>query len=146
MLFRSLFWCYFIIKHGDIKYETINNKNIVITKQLKIELISKIRENKLTVKTYKFDTISNIESNLANDNNINIKTIMTLCAIDNINIIFISKKTYFELEINSSIAIEASQVFELSLKRAIAVSFVGQYGAAETRCYFQTGLRQDQIT
>jgi hypothetical protein len=98
----SLFWCYYIIKYGDIKYETMNNKNIVITKQLKIDLVNKIRENKQIVKTYKFDTISNIESNLANDNNINIKTIMSLCAIEKINLIFISKKTYYELLMNDN--------------------------------------------
>lgn len=98
----SLFWCYFIIKNGEIKYETINNKNIVITKQLKIDLVNKIRENKQIVKTYKFDTISNIESNLANDNIINIKTVMTLCAIEKINLIFISKKTYYELLMNDN--------------------------------------------
>lgn len=98
----SLFWCYFVIKNGYVKYETINNKNSVITKQLKIDIVSKIRENKQIVKTYKFDTISNIESNLANDNNINIKTIMTLCAIEKINLIFISKKTFYELLMNDN--------------------------------------------
>ena len=98
----SLFWCYYIIKNGDVQYEMMQNRNIVTTKQLKIDLVSKIRENKPTIKTYKFDTISNLESNLANDNNISIKTFMTLFAIDNINIIFISKKTYFELLTNDS--------------------------------------------
>lgn len=98
----SLFWCYYIIKNGDVKYEMLQNRNILTTKQLKIDLVSKIRENKPIIKTYKFDTISNLESNLANDNNISIKTFMTLCAIDNINIIFISKKTYFKLLTNDS--------------------------------------------
>jgi len=98
----SLFWCYYIIKNGDVKYEMLQNRNILITKQLKIDLVSKIRENKPIIKTYKFDTITNLESNLANDNNISIKTFMTLCAIDNINIIFISKKTYFKLLTNDS--------------------------------------------
>jgi len=98
----SLFWCYYIIKNGDVKYEMLQNRNILLTKQLKIDLVSKIRENKPIIKTYKFDTITNLESNLANDNNISIKTFMTLCAIDNINIIFISKKTYFKLLTNDS--------------------------------------------
>jgi len=92
----TLFWCYYIIKNGDIKYETINNKNLIITKQIKIDYVTKIRENKQIVKKTKFDSIINIESNLANDDYINIKTIMTLSVIDNINIIFITKKTYFE--------------------------------------------------
>ncbi len=98
----TLFWCYFIIKNGDIKYETINNKNPVITKQIKIDYVKLIRENKQIIKTYKFDTISNIESNLANDNIINIKTIMSLCAIGNINLIFVNNKTYYELLMNEN--------------------------------------------
>lgn len=93
----SLFWCYYIIKYGDIQYEMMQNRNTLTAKQLKINLVSKIRENKPIVKTYKLDTISNLESNLANDNTISIKTVMTLCAIEDINIIFISNKTYFEL-------------------------------------------------
>jgi hypothetical protein len=34
----SLFWCYYIIKHGDIKYESLHYRNILVTKQLKIDL------------------------------------------------------------------------------------------------------------
>lgn len=98
----TLFWCYYIIKNGDVSYETLNNKNILTAKQIKIELVTTIRKNKDIVKMYKFDTISNIESNLANDNLLNKKTFLTLCAIENINIIYVSKKTYFELRMNDS--------------------------------------------
>ena len=98
----TLFWCYYIIKNGDLKYEMLNNKNTLLAKQLKIDYIKSIRDNKLFVKSYKFDTISKIESNLVNDINVNIKTIMTLCVIEKINLIFINKKTYFELLMNDS--------------------------------------------
>jgi hypothetical protein len=98
----SLFWCYYIITNGDVKYEMLQNKNFLLAKQMKIELVDKIRKNKDVVKTYKFDTISNIESNLANDNTINSKTFCTLCAIENINIIYIRKNTYFELFMNDT--------------------------------------------
>jgi len=98
----TLFWCYYIISNGEVKYETIHNKNVVITKQMKIELVNKIRENKPILKTYKFDAFSNIESNLANDDNINIKTVLALCAIEKINLIFIKNKTYYELLMNDS--------------------------------------------
>ncbi len=98
----SLFWCYYLIKNGDVQYEMLQNRNILITKQLKIELVTKIRENKSVVKTYKFDTITNLESNLANDNVLSVKTFMSICAIDNINVIFISKNTYYELLTNDS--------------------------------------------
>lgn len=96
----SLFWCYYIIKNGDTNYELLNVKNTLLTKQLKFDLVDLIRQNKQVVKTYKFDTISNIECNLANDDNISIKTIMSLFAIDKINVIFVSKNTFFELMMN----------------------------------------------
>jgi hypothetical protein len=98
----SLFWCYYIIKNGDIKYETIYNKNDLVAKQMKIDLVNVVRKNKDIVKMYKLDTITNIESNLANDNLLNSKTFLTLCAIENINVIYVSKKTYFELMMNDT--------------------------------------------
>jgi hypothetical protein len=98
----TLFWCYYIILNGDGKYQMLNIKNSLIAKQIKIDYVSKIRENKQILKTYKFDSITSIESNLANDNNINIKTVMSLCVINKINLIFISRKTYFELLMNDT--------------------------------------------
>jgi hypothetical protein len=98
----SLFWCFYIIKNGDVKYETLNNKNTLIAKQMKIDFVDLIRKNKDIVKMNKFDTISNIESNLANDNNLNVKTFLTLCAIENINVIFLKKNTYYEMLMNDS--------------------------------------------
>ena len=124
----TLFWCYYIIKNGDIKYETLNNRNVITTKQIKIDYVSKIRENKQIVKTYKFDTITNIESNLANDNNINIKTIMTLCAIDNINLIFVSRKTYFELLMNDTSDLYIIREVELQSK------YMKKYGFEIATC------------
>jgi hypothetical protein len=99
---ETLFWCFYIIKNGDIKYETTQNKNELMARQIKITYVEKIRKEKKTVKIYKFDTISNIESNLVNDNFINPKTFLTLCAIENINVIYITKKTYFELLMNDT--------------------------------------------
>jgi hypothetical protein len=90
------------MKNGEISYETLNNKNSLVAKQIKIDLVSTIRKHKDTLKIYKFDTKSNIENNLANDNNINSKTFLSLCAIENINVIYISKKTYYELMMNDT--------------------------------------------
>ena len=98
----TLFWCYYIIVNSDTAYEMLHNKNSLITKQMKIELVSLIRKNKDIVKTYKFDTLTNIESNLANDSLLNSKTFLTLCAIANLNVIYISKKTYFESFMNDT--------------------------------------------
>ena len=96
--------------------EMLNVKNSLIEKQIKITYVNKIRENKQIIKTYKFDTITGMESNLANDNNINIKTIMSLCAIDKINLIFINKKTYFELLMNDTEPIYIIRTLDLQSK------------------------------
>lgn len=98
----TLFWCYYIIINGDLPYETMNDKSPLSEKRIKIDWVSKIRNHKSVVKTYKFDTITNIESNLANDDYISIKTIFTLCAIENINLIFVKRYTYFELLMNDT--------------------------------------------
>jgi hypothetical protein len=98
----SLFWCYFIMANGDAAYEILNNKNSLLAKQMKIDLVTLIRKSKDIIKTYKFDTITNIESNLANDAILNAKTFLTLCVIANINVIYISKKTYFESFMNDT--------------------------------------------
>ena len=98
----SLFWCFYIIKNGDVNYELIYHKNDVLASQIKIEYVEKIRKEKQIVKTYKLDTISNIESNLANDKLLNIKTFLILCVIENINILYIHKNTYYELLTNDS--------------------------------------------
>lgn len=98
----SLFWCYYIMKNGEFSYETLHNKNSLISKQMKINFIDVIRKNKDIVKTYKFDTLTNIESNLANDINLNVKSFLALCSVENINVIYVSKKTYFELLMNDS--------------------------------------------
>lgn len=98
----TLFWCFYIIKNGDVKYETLNNKNSLQAKQLKIEMVYLIRKHKDIVKMYKFDTISNLESNLSNDNNLSVNAFLTLCAIENINIIFVKKNAYYEMMMNDS--------------------------------------------
>jgi hypothetical protein len=89
----TLFWCFYILKNGDSKYETLYNRNDIVERQMKIEYVETIRKNKQTVKTYKFDTISNIENNLANEKSLNVKTFLTLCAIENMNVLFINNKT-----------------------------------------------------
>jgi hypothetical protein len=98
----TLFWCFYIMKYGDSKYEILEHKNIIIEKKNKIEYVEKIRKEKQTVKTYKFATLTHIENNLANDNYLDIKTFLTLCAIENLNILFVKNKTYYELLMNDS--------------------------------------------
>jgi len=99
----TLFWCFYIIKNqGTNNYESLYSKNEVIASQFKIDYIERLRKDKKTVKTYKFDTLTNIESNLANDKTLSIKAFLTLCVIENINVLVITNKTYYELLMNDT--------------------------------------------
>jgi hypothetical protein len=98
----TLFWCFYVMKHGDVKYEMLEHKNILTEKKIKIEYVEKIRKEKQTVKTYKFATLTHIENNLANENQLDVKTFLTLCAVENLNILFVKNKTYYELLMNDS--------------------------------------------
>jgi hypothetical protein len=80
----------------------IEHKNILIEKKYKIEYVEKVRKEKQIVKTYKFATLTHIENNLANENQLDIKTFLSLCAIENLNVLFVKNKTYFELLMNDS--------------------------------------------
>ena len=112
----SLFWCFYILKNGDASYEMLNNKTPLMAKQQKIELVSVIRKNKDILKTYKFDTITNIESNLANDDKLNLKTFLALCSIENINVVYVSNKTYYESLMNDSDVIYIVRELQTSSK------------------------------
>ncbi len=92
----SLFWCLYIITNGVSKYEEIPNFNVVVEKKEKIDYINILRQNKDLIKKHKISSLVNIESNLVNDNEINLKTFLVLCLVNKLHILYISKKTYFE--------------------------------------------------
>ena len=78
----------------------IDNINIVLEKKLKIDYVEKIRKEKQIVKSYKFATLTHLENQLANEDKIDLNTFFTLCVIENINVLYVCKKTYFELLMN----------------------------------------------
>ena len=91
--FDTLFWCFYILQNGHVKYETLYSKNEIVSKQIKINYVEDIRKNKQLIKAYKFDTMSNIENNLVNEKKLNVKTFLTLCAIENMNVLFVKNNT-----------------------------------------------------
>ena len=92
----KLFWCLYIFKNGLADYEIMENKNIVKEKEEKIKYIEKLRKNKSTLKQHKIKLLSNIESNLLNDEVIDLRTFHALCILDNINYLYIDKNFYYE--------------------------------------------------
>lgn len=98
----SLFWCFYIIKNGFTPYE-MEPANFVKEKSEKIKYIDMLRNDKTKLKEHKIKPISEIEDYLANKEQIDLKTFIALCILENINIIIINKKTIFEIKTNETI-------------------------------------------
>lgn len=96
----SLFWCFYILKHGFSKYEMeVGNQHFQIEKQEKFKYIDQIRKtcNKDLLKMHKIKPLTLIEDDLANQERISVKTFFALCIIENINIILIDKRKIYEV-------------------------------------------------
>jgi hypothetical protein len=96
----SLFWCFYVMVNGDVSYEMLQPINMIVEKKIKIEYIEKIRQNKILLKQHKYATLVHIENQLLNEPRIDIKTFFSLCVLENINVFYIHKKTYYELLMN----------------------------------------------
>jgi len=98
----KLFWILFIIKYGEIEYEISNSKNFLYEKNSKINYITKLRGCKDLIKQYKITTLSELENNLSNEFKLTIETFFILCAIENVNIVYIWKNCYYNLFSNDN--------------------------------------------
>jgi len=94
----SLFWCFYILKHGFSNYEMeINNQYFVVEKTQKFKYIELLRKNKDILKIHKIKPFTELEDDLANKDKISIKTFFALCILENINIMLIDKRKIYEL-------------------------------------------------
>jgi len=90
----TLFWCFFIILKGDQEYEI--NHSFQREKEFKIESIEKLRAIKSELKAFKL-RLTEIENELLNEKKITIKTLVALCLLYKINIMYVWKRKYFEI-------------------------------------------------
>jgi hypothetical protein len=106
----------------------MNNKNDIVARQIKIEYVEKVRKEKQLIKTHKFDTFSNIENNLANENLLNVKTFLTLCVIENLNILFVKNKCYYELITNDTESLYIIYANDINNSNSNNKSYFNRYG------------------
>ena len=88
----TLFWCFYIMVHGEVAYEMLQPINLIVEKKWKIDYIEKIRQHKNILKQHKFATLVQIENQLLNEQRIDLKTFF-----------YLHKKTYYELRMNDAI-------------------------------------------
>jgi hypothetical protein len=94
----SLFWCFYILKHGYSNYEMeINNQYFTVEKTEKFKYIDMLRKNKDILKIHKIKPFTELEDDLANKERISVKTFFALCILENINILLVDKRKIFEI-------------------------------------------------
>jgi hypothetical protein len=94
----TLFWCFYLIKYGHDVYDSLflMGMDIIKEKKIKIDFIEDLRTEKKNIKKYKLGTLSDIESNLVNDDIIDLTTFFALCFLEKKNVLYVSEKTYYE--------------------------------------------------
>jgi len=103
----TLFWCFYIMKHGLNAYNTIGNKHFQIEQEEKIAAIEFLRTKKELLKTHKIKPFTSIESDLSPGNAINIKTFFALTICYDLRAIYIYKNTYIDnFDIHNDIGID----------------------------------------
>lgn len=99
----TLFWCFYIFKHGYSNYEMeINNRYFVVEKEEKFKYIDLIRKNKNILKIHKITGFNEMEDDLANKEKISMKTFVALCILENINVLLVNGRKIFQTELNHS--------------------------------------------
>ena len=111
----SLFWSFYIIKHGQDAYESLGKINIVIERKIKIDYIERFREGKQVLKTYKCAPLNHLENTLLNEKQIDIKTLIALCVLEGISFMYIYKNTYFEMNIEADETTQISAIVKMDL-------------------------------
>jgi len=100
----KLFWCFYIIKMGIDNYNMldISNQHFIIEKEMKFKFIEIQRLNKSLLKNNKIKPLSEIEDDLANKECITLKTFVSLCILEQKNIIILHKRKIFEYIFDSN--------------------------------------------
>jgi hypothetical protein len=99
----SLFWCFYILKHGISNYEiNVGNQHFVIEKKEKFKYVELFRNQtqKELLKMHKIKPLSEVEFDLTNNDKISVKTFFALCVVENINVLLIDKRKKYELCMN----------------------------------------------
>ena len=68
----KLFWCFYVMLHGEMEYLSIENGHFKIEKDFKIDFVEKIRNHKDLLKTFKLKR-NELENEFANESKITIK-------------------------------------------------------------------------
>ena len=97
----KFFWCFYIINYGIDNYNYVHHKSFQIEQEIKISSIEAIRKITPQLKLYKIKGID-IENELVNEKCISLLGFYALCIINDLSVIYVHNRTYFEININNT--------------------------------------------
>ena len=114
----QLFWCYYIMKYGIIKYQSLLNNTFTEEQREKIQLVEMLRNNKELLKKNKWKR-NIIEGELVTKGTISIKTFLCICTMNNLNICIIKERYMFSKMVDNdsenNIIIKNDDAYKLSI-------------------------------
>lgn len=93
----TLFWCFYIMKYGLENYNLLGEHTFVLEKKLKFQYVEDSRKQSDLLKSKKLICMSELENQLANDSIIQLGTFLSLCVLENLNVIYFNSRTYYEI-------------------------------------------------
>ena len=97
----KLFWCFYIFYKGLDDYINIKNNHFSIEKQMKIEFVDIIRNNKPLLKFYNLKR-NDIENQLVNESVIEKNLFFLMCIYYDINVMIVNNVFYYEIDNHTS--------------------------------------------
>lgn len=93
----KLFWCFYIFLNGYEKYELENSSSFKIEKEFKFMTAEKLKNLKKQIKELGFK-LNDIQEELTSQTNITEKSLLVLCYLYKMNIIYVKNNYYFEMK------------------------------------------------
>jgi hypothetical protein len=93
----KLFWIYYYIVNGYLKYNLATPNYYEIEVNNKINIIDEIKKNRSLLKEKKIKNIKDIENELLCNKEINFNTFIIICIIFKINILYLRCNVYYKL-------------------------------------------------
>jgi len=123
----QLFWCFYVILHGETEYDMISNF-FTVEKDVKYKWIEVFRGRKELFKPIKVSR-NVVEDELANAKVITMASIKALCHLNDVNIFYIDDKKYYEIMTNSEKPIYLIEKIDgkFGLKQKIPIEKVEYY-------------------
>jgi hypothetical protein len=88
----SLFWTYFMMKHGVLTYEQLQPIFLPTEKEHKYACVERLRHEKKLVSSFRLASLAHVENQLANESALDMASFLVLCQMERIPFLFVRRQ------------------------------------------------------